>query len=249
MLVVVMVVSSTWSWPELLHVSGIDIEEGVILQARKTGIYEQFVATPASDLKFPDANFASVFANCALEHMDDIDKVLSEIYRVLQPDGLILFSIVTEKFIEWTTLPLLIDEISGKEKAESSIQEYIKYHHLRNPFHFEEWVQRVSVAGFEFLEFIPILPENTSKLFLFMDQIWHIRTSNGTELGQPITSYLENFPNFPKAMSHILKGCLEMENDWSHGSGVVFLVKKPGTKISVEKYWLHKIEYQELSQD
>jgi ubiquinone/menaquinone biosynthesis C-methylase UbiE len=229
-------------WPNLKHVSGIDIEEGVILDAQKTGVYEQLLVTPASDLKFPDAHFASVFANCALEHMDDIDKVLSEIARVLQPDGLFLFSVVTEKNIDWTTLPLFINEINGKAKADSSIQDYIEYHHLRNPFRFEEWVRRITTAGFECLEYIPILPENTGKFFLFMDQLWHVKASNGSEIGQSITNHLEKFQNFPNAMRRILEGFVEMENDWSHGCGVVFLAKKAGTNTLREKNWLQENE-------
>ena len=213
-------------WPELKQVTGIDIEPSVIPEAQKIGVYERLITMQASDLKFPDASFASVFANCALEHMDDIDKVLSEIYRVLQLDGDFLFSIVTDKFLEWTNLPLILNKISGKEEAQFSITEFIEYHHLRNAFHFEEWVNHTKMAGFEIVEYIPILPENTSRLFLFMDQIWHLLASDDVELGQHIKNYLEKYPNFPKAMCHILTGCLEMENDMSSSSGVVFWAKK-----------------------
>ena len=43
-------------WPDLQHVSGIDIKEGVILEARITGIYEQLVASQAHDPKFLNVN-------------------------------------------------------------------------------------------------------------------------------------------------------------------------------------------------
>jgi len=41
-------------------------------------------------LPFPDAHFGLIVNNQVMEHVDDLDRVLAELHRVLQPGGLLL---------------------------------------------------------------------------------------------------------------------------------------------------------------
>jgi SAM-dependent methyltransferase len=212
-------------WPVIKDVVGVDIDPAVIKAAAGSGAYREVHAAPAHAMPFQPGLFASAFANCSLEHMDNLSGVLQSIARVLQPKGTFLLSVVTEKFPEWTTLPLLAKSISTPEKAKNLKDEYLSFHHLINPLSPEAWAEQLESAGFKIIDYIPIVPELTGRLFLFLDNLWHIKMNNG-EVGDNLYRYLTTFPDFPAAFHDIIRGLLLAEKDWDTGCGAVFYVQK-----------------------
>jgi SAM-dependent methyltransferase len=213
-------------WPQIRDVVGVDMDPEAARAAQQSGVYREVHVAPAHQLTFFPGRFASAFANCSLEHMDHLPMVLEGICGSLSPGGTFLLSVVTDKFIEWATLPLLIDQIGLTERARSLQAEYEAYHHLVNPFPAIVWVEQLEKAGFEVLEHIPIIPEMTSRLFLFLDHLWHVKTSGG-EISNGLYPYLTTLPTFPQAFREVLNGVLKMERDWSVGSGAIFLAGRP----------------------
>jgi SAM-dependent methyltransferase len=55
-------------------------------------------------LPFPDAHFDVVMSSNVLEHVHDLSRVLSELARVLKPDGLMLHILPSASWRLWTTL-------------------------------------------------------------------------------------------------------------------------------------------------
>jgi ubiquinone/menaquinone biosynthesis C-methylase UbiE len=66
---------------------GVDVNPDVAALGRKSGVYRKVHAAPADEIPEPDASFDHIFANCSLEHMDNLDAVLTEIKRCLKPGG------------------------------------------------------------------------------------------------------------------------------------------------------------------
>jgi SAM-dependent methyltransferase len=188
-------------------------------------VYQEVYAVPAHQLPAHLENFASAFANCSLEHMDHLPEVMSSIRGSLKPGGYFLLSVVTDKFLEWATLPLLVREVGDPTHAQNVEAEYQAYHHLVNPLPVMLWMEHLERAGFKVLEHVPIVPELTSRLFLFLDHLWHIRRPGG-ELGDVLFSYMGSLPNFLPAFRQILANVLHMERDWSTGSGAVFWARR-----------------------
>lgn len=212
-------------WPQVRNVIGIDIDTNVVNIARQSEVYQQVCQAAAHRVPVATASFASAFANCSLEHMDYLPDVLGGIYHSLRPGGLFLSSVVTDKFLEWATLPLLAEYIANPQLAQRLQVEYKAYHHLVNYFSPGAWIELLTQAGFEVLEYIPIVPEMTSRLFLFLDHLWHVQMPDG-ELGSALHRYLMTVPNLPHSVHHWLIGCLQSEQDWSTGSGAVFLARR-----------------------
>lgn len=50
-----------------------------------------FQKESATNLPFPDASFTHAWSQAALYHIPDLEKALSEVYRVLKPGGIFLF--------------------------------------------------------------------------------------------------------------------------------------------------------------
>ncbi len=51
------------------------------------------VICPATNLKFSDDSFDTVFSTQVMEHVDDPEKMLMETHRVLRPGGVVIFSV------------------------------------------------------------------------------------------------------------------------------------------------------------
>ena len=212
-------------WPHIREVIGVDIDPNVVDAARQFGIYQAVHAVPAHHLPFAPGCFASAFANCSLEHMDHLPQVLNSIYNSLRPGGTFLFSVVTDKWHTWATLPLLLQSLGNFEQARSLQANYVAYHHLANALTPEGWRTELEQAGFEVLEHIPIAPEITSRLFLFLDHLWHVRQGTG-ELGDMLYPYFSSMPDLPQAFRKILSAVLELEHDWVTCSGAVFFAQR-----------------------
>ena len=197
-------------WPNIQNVSGVDFNHEVVELARKFGIYREVYEAPAQHLPVPPRSFASAFANCSLEHMDDVSQVLRGIHDAVKPGAPFLLSVVTEKFVEWRTLPRVAEWIGAVDRAGDIQAGYERYHHLVNPFPVEVWVDKLGGAGFEVLEHIPILPEMVSRIFLLIDTLWHIPKPGGGEFGELMYPYFQSLPNFPDGLRLVLEGALRM---------------------------------------
>lgn len=216
-----------FSWPKVGNVIGIDHDAAACEHARASGVYREVHQVPAHQLPFPDGSFASIFSNCALEHMDYIDQVLAESCRVLKPGGLFVTSVVTDKFVEWGMMPILSKLFQAEKRGVALWQEYENYHQLRNPFSQEEWVARMEKAGFTVLEQIPIAPEPSGRLFMLFDELWHLKLENGTDVSQPLHEYLASLPNFTEGFEDIMRGLVKLSLNPSVGAGAVFVAQKP----------------------
>jgi SAM-dependent methyltransferase len=213
-------------WPHATDVVGVDLDSEVAELGRQSGVYKGVHVVPAQQIPEADSSFDHVFANCSLEHMDQLDEVLAEIFRCLKPGGSLLCSVVTDRFVEWSIIPRLVAK-AGFDAAAASLQkDFLDYHHLANPLSVDAWQQSFTRAGLLIEEHIPILPIHNSGIFLLMDNLWHIKRNVGGEIGDDIFPFLSTNSNFPSAFRKVFAGLLEMEINWQDCSGAVFLVRR-----------------------
>src|SRR6185503_4285502 len=109
--------------------------------ARRSHLYRQVHCAPAHAIPVPDGAFASVLANCAIEHMDHLDRVLSEIHRVTRPGGVFVLSIVTDTFVSWAPLRELLAACGAETAGRAAQARHESFHHLVNAFPRDEWVK------------------------------------------------------------------------------------------------------------
>jgi ubiquinone/menaquinone biosynthesis C-methylase UbiE len=213
-------------WPDAGEVTGVDASEGAVNAARQSGVYTHVHHAHAHELPIADRSADAVFANCSLEHMDHLDRVLAEAHRCLEPGGTLLCSVVTDKFVSWSVLPALVKEAGGEELARRTLAQFVEFHQLANPLTVDGWRSRFLAAGFVVEEHIPILPRYNSGLFLLADGAWHVKRDGGGELGDELYRMFSHNPQFPGAFRLVVEGALRMETDWRTCSGAVFCVRK-----------------------
>lgn len=211
-------------WPQVRRAVGIDADPAAVELARQSGVYGETRRAEAHRLPADLKGFAAVFANCALEHFDELPLVLDSIHAALQPGGTFLFSVVTDRWREWLTLPAIVERLGEPERARRLREDYEAYHQA-NALPPGEWIRALEAAGFRVLDHIPIVPEMTSRWFLILDHLWHVRQPTG-ELGDWLTEIVQSTPNFSLGFRQILLGILRMEAQPAIGSGAVFRARK-----------------------
>jgi SAM-dependent methyltransferase len=213
------------TWPDVRDVIGIDIDPSAVEAAQKSGVYRKVYNASANKLPFEDHLFDSIFSNCALEHMDDVEGVVKEAHRVLRPNGVFLLSVVTNHFLDWTPIPFLTQVLGVPERWVTIREEYERYHHLRNPFNTEKWKKIFEDAEFVIEESIPIVPDTFARVFLLFDQLWHIPYQE-TEVSTILYPALLRLPDYSGGVHDILRGLYKLSANDGQGAGIVFALRK-----------------------
>ena len=91
----------------------------------------------ATDLPIEDATFSHAWSQATIYHVPDKEKVLAEVYRVLEPGGIFVFD------------DLLKPQPNIGEKAQKFVYERLLYD---TDFSFESYQAALKAAGFEVLE-------------------------------------------------------------------------------------------------
>lgn len=67
---------------------GIDINPRSLERCRqKQHVYKRIHCMDARAIQFPEDSYRTIFANCVIEHIPDLGKVLEDSYRTLMPGG------------------------------------------------------------------------------------------------------------------------------------------------------------------
>jgi len=134
---------------------GIDLNpREIALCAGRNGFYGHLSCMDARLLTFADGVFATVFANCVMEHIPDLARVLAECRRVLQPGGEL---IATVPLIEMNRHLLL----SGGWYARLRAGQLQHLHLLAE----DAWVAALSKAGFSTVRTTPYLSARMCELW------------------------------------------------------------------------------------
>lgn len=129
--------------------AGIDPAAGVLHEAQERGAYRVLARSLGGAMPFADGTFATVVSNSVLEHIPELDPVLTEIGRVLQPGGRFIFCVPGEYFGEL----LFFSQLFRKLRLESLARAYERYfnrisrhHHCDGP---QVWQARLASLGFQ----------------------------------------------------------------------------------------------------
>ena len=84
-------------------VFGLDNSWDLISQNKKRD--QALVLADGRYISFKGACFSTVFSNCVIEHIRDLDKLLGEVSRVLKKGGVFIFTVPSDKFPKYLYLP------------------------------------------------------------------------------------------------------------------------------------------------
>jgi len=139
---------------------GIDINRRAVDRTLRKypTLYGQCYCMDARSMDFPDASYMTVFANCVIEHIPNVARVLAECYRVLRHGG---------QFV--ATVPL-------REMNNHLFFSAPRYARMRqrqlahvNLLAEHEWIKELQLAGFASVQFISYLSGRTCRAWDLLD--------------------------------------------------------------------------------
>ncbi len=132
--------------------AGIDPATAVLREARQRGAYGVLAQAMGNALPYARGAFATVVSNSVLEHIPDVESVLVEIGRVLQPGGRFIFCVPGDRFSELLLFTQLFRRLR-MERLAGAYERYFnrisRHHHCDGP---PVWEDRLNRAGLQ-LEF------------------------------------------------------------------------------------------------
>lgn len=131
---------------------GIDPWREPLQEAEKRGVYHKLLEVSGSFIPYPDCFFASAVSNSVLEHIPDLDPVLTELARVMQPGAPFIFCVPNHQFLGTLSVGQFFDRIHLKSLGNlyrNFFNRISRHHHCDDPI---VWEKRLDAAGFEIVD-------------------------------------------------------------------------------------------------
>jgi len=150
-------------------ITGCDLDENAVRVAANEKTLRAVSVADARALPYPDCAFNSVLANCALEHIPDVERVFAEIARVLKSMGILAFTVPSEHFNEFLLFPRFYQFLGLRSRARNHIQ---WYNALQQHYHIDTlavWKKRLDAVGLKFLLHRYYMPMFSTFIFSLWD--------------------------------------------------------------------------------
>jgi len=158
-----------------LQAHGCDIDKEMLKRANKTHGYASLTCCNVAKLPYRENSFRTVFSNCVLEHIEDIDHTIAEISRVLIPGGRLVFTVVTPVFEKWFIKTLIWNKLGFSRRVSRIYSEYTILQKHVNVCDYDWWSSRLTKAGLSLERVNYYITFSEFKTFLGLDRLWHRR--------------------------------------------------------------------------
>lgn len=128
--------------------TGVDPCWKPLKEAASRGVYSGVVQAAGARLPFPSGWFGSCFSNSVLEHIPEVEAVLAETGRVLQPGAPFVFCVPSQRFLKNLSVSAALERVGAHRCAEAYrrfFNRISRHHHCDPP---EVWEARLERAGF-----------------------------------------------------------------------------------------------------
>ncbi len=197
-------------------VIGLDNCWGLLSENKEKDIYKALILADGCSMPYKNAVFASVFSNCVIEHIPDIDCLLDEAARVLKDNGTLIFTVPSHKFGDFLFFTAIFENLRLKGLANWYKR---KRNKLLNHFHcysHNQWQDILNEHGLSLQEYKYYMTKEATSYWDFLAAA--ILT---LKKAWPL-SYLS--PKINKWFINRLKAYYDMDS--SIGSGLLLVAQK-----------------------
>lgn len=126
---------------------GIDLHLPSLREARRRGRYLRLLQCDGTRMPIASESVGSAFSNSVLEHLPDLDGVLSEIGRVLKPGAPLFFTVPNPGYRSELSLPRLLRRLGLGAAAKAYADYFMWMSRTRNMLYEPDWAERLRRAG------------------------------------------------------------------------------------------------------
>ncbi len=149
--------------------TGIDVNYNSLLEAQRRGAYKYLINSSAEALPFANESFATVMANCAIEHVPNIDSLLKETSRALRAGGRFIFSVPNDNFQDGLFTVSLLKKIGWRGLAARYARWFDKISIHYHRYSVEEWTRRLNEVGLRITHWQYYFSPEATRVF----ELWH----------------------------------------------------------------------------
>ena len=129
--------------------TGIDPNPRELERANQLDGYSDLLECYGNNIPRPDESFQTIISNSVLEHIENVDEIFAEAYRVMKPGGYFYFTVPSDKFEQYTFLTQLLQflRLTKLEKYWRNLfNNFWVHYHCYTPV---EWADMGEKHGFE----------------------------------------------------------------------------------------------------
>ncbi len=134
-------------------------------RAARSGAYRHLDLANGHRLPYADGVFATIFSNSVLEHIPEVQPVLHEAGRVLQPGGRLIFTVPSDAFrclLDGYARRIAAGDAPGAEAYAAAVDAQLEHHHYHTP---AEWSDLLAAAGMTMVKARYYIPEKVERLW------------------------------------------------------------------------------------
>lgn len=128
---------------------GVDPWWGPLQKSVKGRVYRHAIQCLGDALPLPSNYFNTVISNSVLEHIPQLDPVLAEVTRVLQPGGQFIFCSPSENFLPFLSVSTALKRVRLTQLGvsyENFFNRISRHEHCDDP---QTWTQRLNRSGLQ----------------------------------------------------------------------------------------------------
>lgn len=144
---------------------GIDISIEDLMKAEKNNRHKKLLIADARNLPFSQNKFSTVISNSTIEHIPHPEKVMHEVYRVLKPGGIFIYTVPTLKLNANLFYPELFRKLGLNSLRSFYLKQFHRIFKHVNIFPVQIWHNITKAAGFEIIYSQGTFPRSLTLIF------------------------------------------------------------------------------------
>lgn len=144
---------------------GIDISIEDLMKAKKNNKHKKLLIADARNLPFSQNKFSTVISNSTIEHIPHPEKVMQEVYRVLKPGGIFIYTVPTIELNSHLFFPELFQKLNLKGLKSFYLTKYHQIFKHVNIFPAQKWHKITKDAGFQIIYSKGTFPRSLTLIF------------------------------------------------------------------------------------
>jgi len=136
------------------NIHGIDLNPKEIKKAMSVDVFRKVSVMDATKMEYPSGSVDVVFSNSSLEHINEIEKCLESIHRVLADNGRVFLTLPTDKFEMYSAGATLLEFLKLQKVSKWYRKSYNKFWNHFHTYNAKSWTTIFNNTGFEVKESI-----------------------------------------------------------------------------------------------
>jgi hypothetical protein len=203
--------------------AGIDLNSREVERAKRSNCYRDVRQGSVEDLPFESEKFCTVFSNCVLEHIPNIEGALREIRRTLRPNGVLYLTVPSPRCTTYLLWPTVLKRLGLARVGNWYASLTLRLFNAETVEEPAEWARILERAGLTMEHHEPYMSERATRI-----QDLFLPTGMFSVLSKKMLDRIFFFPRLHRAQVRFYRRWLQSTYDERArtGSGTLIVARR-----------------------